>query len=451
MSSLEDLRRYKFSELGTETDIRKPRTANSSAAAEDAMDSMLNIILTHKKEIQKVPQFSSVKSSNAWLQRHPNSGLRVQEKDLDGDGSREVVLYNKAGQPVIVNGYKLRANDYPVRRAYWSNHPDPIDREGVNYKHWAQEYVYDVTPDPKNEWIRDVAISKKGQRIKDWGYRLPVAPVKRDSPYSIFCKFAKNFVNEYLNSEDFAAKLKASPEAESQATDANVKFVKKLISPLTIYRMLYLKLIERYYFYHLKSMNVLKTYKEFESYKKNHKNAFFDWFMTNYMVGDKKEGLRKDRLDANIIATEFVNGALNIDGSDLEDSLVFMIGLDNINDADTAPFAGARLEVYHGVRFADILFNHEAAEPFLESLSDRKDDAHRSAKLALEKWKAVAQASTKQYFKEAIPQLYESEQGYNNWLEKRDVGVNELAQDPAVAEVAEAPSPMKMPQNKPDQ
>ena len=132
---------YRYENLGTLDDVRAPRSNRTSESAEDAMNSMLNIILTHKKEIQKLPHFSSIESSNDWINRHPNSGLRADVKDLDGDGTQEVVLYNRAGKPVIVNGYKLRASDYPQRRAYWGSHPKPSDRIGEDYNEWVTNKV----------------------------------------------------------------------------------------------------------------------------------------------------------------------------------------------------------------------------------------------------------------------------------------------------------------------
>ena len=216
---------HRYSNLGTLDDVRDPRGNTTSEAQEDVMNSLLNIILTHKKEMQKVPHFSFVQSATAWLNKHPRSGLRVQEKDLDGDGTQEVVMYNRAGKPVVVNGYKLRASDYPQRRAYWAEHPEIEDRIGEPYGDWVRDKVYEVHDDPNNAWKRSVRLSTKGQQLKDWGYRVPTAPRKRDSPYSIFCKLVKNFVNDYLSSDDPADFKKSMGEGWLQIPYKKVAFL----------------------------------------------------------------------------------------------------------------------------------------------------------------------------------------------------------------------------------
>ena len=54
-----------------------------------------------------------------------------------------------------------------------------------------------------------------------------------------------------------------------------------------------------------------------------------------------------------------------------------MIGLNNINDNATAPFADSSIEANQAVRFPDILFDAETAEQFLEAISDRNDMTRR--------------------------------------------------------------------------
>ena len=61
---------------------------------------MLTLILDHKKELQKIPAASSLSSATEWARKR---GLRAGEQDFNGDGIPEVVVYNKAGNPWIIN------------------------------------------------------------------------------------------------------------------------------------------------------------------------------------------------------------------------------------------------------------------------------------------------------------------------------------------------------------
>ena len=420
---------YRYEKLGTLDDVRAPRGNRTSESAEDAMNSMLNIILTHKKEIQKLPHFSSIESSNDWINRHPNSGLRADVKDLDGDGTQEVVLYNRAGKPVIVNGYKLRASDYPQRRAYWGTHPKPSDRIGEDYGEWVKSKVYDVTEDPENVWRRRVRRTDLGDAIKEWGYRMPSAPRKRDSPYSIFCKLIKEPLNQYLNG-DFKGEL------GEYVGDENVKFIKKIASPISMYRMMYLKLIERPYFFLLSDKGIVRNYEHFKEYQRTHKGAFMRWFYDNYLTGPRLSELRRDKVPFAVIKGTFIRGALDIDGGDPDDSIVFLLGLENINDSTTKPFDKAGNANLHAFKFEDFILNNEAAGWFNAICNDKKDPCYKACKKALEKFKKRAQASTKAYFKSEIQRLFENENALAQFREARRTGDNELAQTPQIAQEA---------------
>ena len=444
---------HRYSNLGTLDDVRDPRGNTTSEAQEDVMNSLLNIILTHKKEMQKVPHFSSVQSATAWLNKHPRSGLRVQEKDLDGDGTQEVVMYNRAGKPVVVNGYKLRASDYPQRRAYWAEHPEIEDRIGEPYGDWVRDKVYEVHDDPNNAWKRSVRLSTKGQQLKDWGYRVPTAPRKRDSPYSIFCKLVKNFVNDYLSSDDPADFKKSMGE---NVGDENVKFIKKIASPISMYRMMYLKLIERPYFFLLYEKGTVKTYKQFKEYQKTHKMAFYKWFEDNFLEGPRKEQLKMSKLPPAVLKGTFIKGQLNIDGSDPDDSIVFLLGLDNINDDQTHPMenSGGERAAY---TFEDFILNNRAAEQFNEACSTKSDPSYKSAKKALEKFKKRAQASTKAYFAKEIERLFENPDALDTFRQAQNFGVP-LAQNEEIAQQAAEEmqaqgmgpsSPLRAPTNAP--
>ena len=106
-------------DLGTEEDLR---TLNDGYTdnRKDMYNAMLNLILKHKVELQKIPATSAIESAKEWAGKR---GLRAGTKDLDGDGKPETIVYNKAGKPWIINGYRLKASDYPIRNAFYTRFP----------------------------------------------------------------------------------------------------------------------------------------------------------------------------------------------------------------------------------------------------------------------------------------------------------------------------------------
>ena len=98
---MEDIRAY--SDYRTESDDRPAsrRGQEYGEKTKNLYDSMINMIVNHKMELQKIPQCSSLATAQQWAAKR---GLRAGTQDFDGDGIQEIVVYNKAGQPMIING-----------------------------------------------------------------------------------------------------------------------------------------------------------------------------------------------------------------------------------------------------------------------------------------------------------------------------------------------------------
>jgi hypothetical protein len=126
----EDYPLYNVHRAGLLDDNRKSTSNELSAARESALNDMLNLILNHKKEITKVPSATTFNGAKAWAAKRPGSGFRVEYRDIGGDPEKEVVVFDKAGRPFIVNGYKLKPSDYGLRKAYFEANPTSVDRAG---------------------------------------------------------------------------------------------------------------------------------------------------------------------------------------------------------------------------------------------------------------------------------------------------------------------------------
>ena len=149
------------------------------------------------------------------------------------------------------------------------------------------------------------------------------------------------------------------------AKDINVKVLKKIISPISMYRMLFSKMIERSYFYFLRKQYPQRfgslNYKQFKEFVKKNENRFYQWFLTNYIDVTTKD-FKTSRITLKVIQGQIARDEINWDGSDPEDAIVFLIGVDNCNDKD----CGSTLR------------EPKEAEKFLVSLGDKSDEAHKT-------------------------------------------------------------------------
>ena len=109
------------------TDIKKVpreidvRTPGAVSYKEDLYDSLVNLVLNHRVELKKMPSLMSVEDAQKFAEKS-NGQYRYKSVDLNEDGEPDIVLYNKAGQPVIINGYKAKASDFGYQNLFRKTH-----------------------------------------------------------------------------------------------------------------------------------------------------------------------------------------------------------------------------------------------------------------------------------------------------------------------------------------
>ena len=178
---------------------------------------------------------------------------------------------------------------------------------------------------PINPWKRTVARTEWGEELKDSGYRMSTKPKKSYSVFSVSSKLIASYVKKYLE-EDLGILL------DDEAGPFCTKLVKKLMSPITIYRMLFMKCVERWYFYTLYSMNPspLKKngdYKDFNAYVKKNPNKFWAFLKTNLLKPDMKafKPIIIIIIIREVRARLFVKGEIKLDAPDPDDAIITLL------------------------------------------------------------------------------------------------------------------------------
>ena len=377
---------------GHQEDLRTKSTELSDAKT-DAYNAMIKLILEHKKEITKVPAATTLAGATAWASKRP--GFRATLEDIGGDAEKEVVVFDKAGNPFMINGYKLKPSDYGLRKAYWEANPSSESRAANPMREWAQSYVWDTQPDPDNMWNQKVSKNTEAyDRMKAWGYRMPTKPKAELSPYSIFSKAVAPIVKEVFEDGKLLEKLREQPPAAGKVPgENNIAFIKKLISPISIYRFLFMRLIEQKYFFSLieseQTKAMVRDYDTYKRFVKEHKTTFRNWFLEHVMGGAKKETFKQAWVSDEVIVANLVRGVINWDGSDVLDGIVYLLGLKNITMATGEAFT-----------FKDLIGDDNIAGGFLAALKDKKDGNYKVAKRLMERFKKNSQDSTDKYFKD---------------------------------------------------
>ena len=443
---------YDYHRAGLEEDKRRNTSNELSDARADALQSMIDIILKHKKEITKIPSATTLKGAQAWAAKRPNAGFRVAYTDIGGDPEKEVVVYDKAGRPFMINGYKMKPSDYGLRKAYYENNPTSEDRAGNPMRAWATEYAWETKEEDDNKWNRSVRQSENYEKMKAWGFRMPTKPKTEISPYAIFSKLVAPMVKQVVEGEEFKQKISAGfGQPEEGIGDDCMKFLGKILSPISYYRYLYMRLVEQKYFFSLRqspdTQRKVQNYAQFKAYCKKNKATFRKWFIDNILSGAKKEKFVSAWVNEEVIMDALIKDDLQVDGTDLQDGFIQMLGQENVQEESVIEHTddkGAKTDI----SFINILTDNSLAKEFLEHAADKRSSGYRVCKQALEKCKRRAQKATDRYFKdEKVKKLFfEDSKAEAVFMQGVEEGVpNATSEESAKRQQAAASSPAKPP------
>jgi hypothetical protein len=432
-------------QLGQGVDMRQPReTTGISANREALLDDMLDLILKHKKELKKVPAASHITTATEWAKKR---GLSATTKDLDGDGTQETIVWDKSGRyPYVVNGYKLAQSDYPLRNAYWGSHTTAEDRAFEPMDDRVRDKVYHTTKNASNEWVTDrVELTEAGKKLKEWGYGMPTKPKKTMTPYAIFSKLIAGDV-----ALAFEHKLMQQRLGVTNITNEDyAKILRKIVSPIHIYRALYIRMVEQKFYFKKIDENGGQplTYKQFKKFLKEERgrNAFNKWFYEECLEGETKGELHHTKFNIGTVVDNLIPVPFS--------NIVWTNKLHEVNVLanlmsrnlwnETEPFVVIDSQ---GYTFKQVIQDDELAHQVMEILDDKSDSRHRMVKKNIEICKKFATASTQTYLDKAnIANVICSHDAYLRYKEAKQQTGNENVVTPEgqAASVEAGGSPVK--------
>jgi hypothetical protein len=390
-------------------------------------DAVMKIVLDNKMEMRKVPLAASMATAPAYAEKL-GPHFEAQKVDLNKDGVPDTIIWNrKTMTPAYINGYKLVKSDWAAKDAYYTSHPTEAKRINEPYSDWKNNYktFFNMEyPDPENPYNRNVEVKKGFKKYAKEGWFLPGKPQKKRTPYNIFCSIVKYFVDQWRNG-NMIKYLNNIASGDKQAGPSCVSFVNHIISPISMYRLLFVKTVLRPYFYTLiKQGSIPNNYKVFKEFCKTHETDFDNWFKDNYLQFDGTSTephwtFNPKHINVTVLNDVLVNGELNCDGADVEDGLVFLLGVDNFTNDEIRN------------TFVDLLANEAFAADFLAKLNYKgKDKAALSEKKKMKRWLTVfkknAQYSTNWLLKSNIAEFYQNPKAMAKYQYLEQQGLNAL-------------------------
>lgn len=244
---------------------RKPREPKYD---DDLYNSLMNILLNHKKTIRPYNIYTKEQADKFAKAR----GYRAFEEDLDGDKIPDVYITNKKGQPIIINGYGLDDSLYPHKRDYhMGGRLVDIDGDGTpdargSFKEYLKgQWRYVESDEPwEDNYVSPEPNDKVIEYVKK-GYGTVRKPRKQLSPYQMFLK---------MNSQSLKMAL----------WEEGMDGISKVLKPMQLINLLY-----QYYVVwgyagsklHTTNWSVIEEHLKSKAGKKRFRDWFINMAQTN--------------------------------------------------------------------------------------------------------------------------------------------------------------------------
>jgi hypothetical protein len=208
------------------------RGAHPQYNNKEIYDDLINILLNAKKDITRIEGLDDYVNATKYAQKH---GYRItnSEEDINHDGVNDIVLYDKKGNPIIVNGYKLSPSKQPLRKLYEkAKREQTLTDPAAGYRGYVKQ-LYGVEGDFDENGKRNVRFDKTNlppdlQQLKLHGWSIPTAPKKEQSVHQRIMAHIRNWYESFCD-----------------ANFTDKEWVKKSLPRFKIFSIVYILLIDR--------------------------------------------------------------------------------------------------------------------------------------------------------------------------------------------------------------
>lgn len=155
---------------------------------------LTDVILDDKRDVRFSPAAGSPYTAEDYARKHR---LQYRDDDINEDGQKDIILYDRNGNPVYVNGFKLTPSEFKLRDRFYIDYPAKADRARIGgYSNYKRNWHNMDIADSRAQYATDCEVIRGGEL-----YFVPKqrgAPTGGDSVYKRFSSAIVHILTEFL-------------------------------------------------------------------------------------------------------------------------------------------------------------------------------------------------------------------------------------------------------------